>query len=423
MYEDLLNNVFDRFLKGPRLFRNREVLRPDYVPNELPHREEQIQHIGGILVPVLKGSRSSNIFIYGQTGTGKTAVVKFILDKLTKKSREIEAPIMACYINCRLTGTDYRVFSRLCEAVNIEVPFTGLATNEVFDRFKIAVDYKKLLLIVVLDEIDFLVKERGDDLLYNLTRINETLKLSRLSIIGISNDLQFKEHLDPRVLSSLSEEEVVFRPYSAIELSDILQARSTIGFLENVLAKGALNLCAALAAAEHGDARRALDLLRVAGELAEREGAIKVSEEYVRIAQNKIEEDRITSILKTLPLHSKLVLCSCYLLKQAEYDGVITGNVYEVYNELCNKIQLESLTQRRVSGLISELDIMGLLNASVINMGRYGRTKKIKLGISEEVIKEIFQKDEWLNALINYKPHCLFKSQRKSKSSRSHKIY
>ena len=118
----------------------------------------------------------------------------------------------------------------------------------------------KVLLIVVLDEIDFLVKERGDDLLYDLTTIKENLKLSRVSIIGISNDLQFKENLDARVLSSLSEEEVVFRPYSATELYDILQARSVLGFLDRVLAKGALNLCSALAASEHGDARRALDL-------------------------------------------------------------------------------------------------------------------------------------------------------------------
>ena len=140
-----------------------------------------------------------------------------------------------------------------------------------------------------------------------------------------------------------------------------------------------------------------------------------MTEEYVRIAQNKIEEDRITSILKTLPLHSKLVLCSCYLLKQADYGGgAITGNVYEVYYELCNQIQLESLTQRRVSGLISELDIMGILNASVINLGRYGRTKKIKLGISEDVVKGIFLKDEWISSLISYHPHCLMKAESKS---------
>jgi cell division control protein 6 len=407
MYEDLLNDVFDRFLTGPRLFRDREVLRPDYVPKELPHREEQILHVGRILVPVLKGSRSSNIFLYGQTGTGKTAVIKFIIDRLTKKSREIEAPVVACYINCRLTGTDYRVFSKLCEVVDINIPFTGLATNEVFDRFKVALDYKKMLLIVVLDEIDFLVRERGDELLYDLTRVNENLQSSKVSVVGISNDLQFKEHLDPRVLSSLSEEEVVFRPYTAIELSDILQARADLGFLSGTLTKGALNLCSALAATEHGDARRALDLLRVAGELAEREGKSKVTEEHVRSAQNKIEEDRITTTLKTLPLHSKLVLCSCYLIKQAGYDGVITGNVYEVYGELCKKIQLESLTQRRVSGLISELDIMGLLNASLINMGRYGRTKKIKLGIPEKIVRDISVKDNWLSTLLNYKPLCL----------------
>ncbi|MDQ1278878.1 MAG: archaeal cell division control protein 6 [Thermoproteota archaeon] len=404
---DLLDNIFDGFLRGPKIFKDREVLRPDYVPEHLPHRNEQLQQIGEILVPVLRGFRGSNLFIYGNTGTGKTAVVKHVLDRLIHKGHEIGASVEGCYLNCRLIGTDYRILARLGESLGIKIPFTGLATNEVFERFKSELNVKHTLIIVVLDEIDALVKAQGDALLYELTRINENLKNGRLSIIGISNDLRFKELLDPRVLSSLSEEEVIFKPYIATEIKDILLERAKISFVENTLSDGALNLCSALAAAEHGDARRALDLLRIAGELAEREGSLVVNESHIRHAGEEIEQDRVVTVLKTLPLHSKLVVCGTYLMKKVRTEGSITGDIYEVYKELCGQLNLEALTQRRVSGLINELDIIGLLNARVVNLGRYGRTKKVRLGVSYSIVKDVFNEDVWLNQVMTYSPKCI----------------
>jgi cell division control protein 6 len=405
--KDLLEDVFDKFLRASGIFREREVLRPDYVPSHLPHREEQLKRLAEILAPVLKGSRCSNVFIYGQTGTGKTAVIRHVLDRLIHKGHESGAPLEACYVNCRLAGTDYRVLSRMCEALGLEIPFTGLAVGEVFDRFKAALDAQESLLLIVLDEIDALIKMRGDTLLYELTRINESLKHGRVVLIGISNDLHFKELLDPRVLSSLGEEEVVFRPYTAPELRDILFERAKLAFSDGVLTDGVINLCAAVAAAEHGDARRALDLLRVAGELAEREGDTKVTDDHVRRAREKIEQDRVVEVLKTLPLHSKLVLCGIYLMKQAEINESITGDVFAVYNELCEHLGIDPLTQRRVSGLINELDVIGVLNTRVVSLGRYGRTKRVRLGVPRSVIKAVFTDDNWVGRLLTYVPKCL----------------
>lgn len=402
--KDVLEDVFNKFLSGSKIFRDREALRPDYVPSHLPHREEQVQQLGRILAPVLRGFRGSNIFIYGQTGTGKTAVVKYVLNRLLHKSSEIGTKIDACYVNCRLAGTDYRIFASLCTSLGVEIPFTGLATNEVLDRFKADLEAQKTLIIAVLDEVDALVKKHGDALLYALTRINESIKNSKISIIGISNDLRFKELLDPRVLSGLSEEEVVFRPYSAPELTDILLARAKISFIDGALSSGALNLTAALAAAEHGDARRAVDLLRVAGELAEREGSHAIREDHVREAQRKIEHDRVSTFLSALPLHSKIIVCSVYLMKKIDADSAITGDVYEIYKELCSQLSVEALTQRRVSGLINELDINGVLNSSVVSLGRYGRTKKIRLGVPVSVVREAYSDDSWIVQLINYTP-------------------
>ena len=397
---NILDDVFDNFVKGAKLFKDREVLRHDYLPDKLPHRESQIRLLGGAVAPVLKDARCSNIFIYGKTGTGKTAVTKYVLSHLEAKAKEYGASVRFCYVNCRMIGTEYRIFANLSQSIGLVVPFTGLSVGEVFDRFRVSLDGSRTLFIVVLDEIDSLIKDRGDSLLYELTRINETLHNSRVSIIGISNDLRLKEFLDPRVFSSLSEEEMIFRPYDASELRNILLERSKLSFNEGSLSEAALNVCSALAAAEHGDARRALDLLRVAGEVAERQGAETITDEHVKEAEENIEHNRVVEALKNLPLHSKLVLLSVYHLDKS---SVTTGEIYDVYNRICGELGAGLLTQRRLGTLVNELDVMGLLNAKVVSMGRYGRTKKIRLEISRTLLKNVFGNDDRIGNLIGSK--------------------
>ena len=397
----ILDEVFKNFVNSAKIFKDREVLRHDYLPERLPHREDQIRLLGAIIAPVLKEARCSNIFIYGNTGTGKTAVTKYVLSHLESKAKEYGAAVKFSYVNCRMTGSEYRVFANLSQSVGMSVPFTGLSVGEVFDRFRTGLDESRTIFIVVLDEVDALIKNRGDRLLYELTRINETLNKSKVSIIGISNDLRLKEFLDPRVFSSLSEEELVFRPYDANELRNILLERSKLSFYESALSEAALNICSALAAAEHGDARRALDLLRVAGEVAERQGAQMVTEEHVREAEKHIEYNRVVDALKNLTLHSKLVLLSVYHLNKS---SATTGEIYDIYNELCGELGAALLTQRRLGTLVNELDAMGILNAKVVSMGRYGRTKKIRVEISRTLIKDVFVNDGRIGRLIDYNP-------------------
>src|SRR5438552_17223794 len=221
-----LDLIFERVLSGGEVFRDRNLLRHDYVPATLPHREEQIRRLGSVLAPALPKDRVSNLFAYGKTGTGQTIVTKFVLDRLQRKAREHGRALDTSYVNCRLAGTNYRVIADLCRSLGREVPFTGLAVRELLDRFRNALQSRSSAFLVVLDEIDALVKRSEDDsLLYELTRINEKLTDSWIGLIGISNDLHFKDFLDPRVLSSLGEEEVVFKPYTSDELHDILKER------------------------------------------------------------------------------------------------------------------------------------------------------------------------------------------------------
>jgi cell division control protein 6 len=306
-----------------------------------------------------------------------------------------------------MTGSEYRVFATLSQNIGMSIPFTGLSVGEVFDRFRAALDSSRIIFIIILDEIDALIKDKGDAFMYELTRINETLTKSKVAIIGISNDLRLKEFLDPRVFSSLSEEELVFRPYDAGELRNILLERSKLSFQEGVLSDSALSICSALAAAEHGDARRALDLLRVAGEVAERQDATVITEEHVRQAEKHIEHNRMIEALNNLTLHSKLVLLSVYHLNKS---NATTGEIYDVYNELCGEMGSGLLTQRRLGTLINELDSMGLVNARVVSMGRYGRTKKIRLEISRSLIKDVFAEDNRFSRLLEYSQQSPHKS-------------
>jgi len=406
---NLLDDIFENFVNNEHLFKDREVLRHDYIPNNLPHREDQIKLLGATVAPVLKNARCSNIFIYGKTGTGKTAVTKFVLSHLESKAKEYGALVKFCYLNCRITNSEYRVFASLSNSIGVTIPFTGLSVGEVADRFRFGLDSSKILFIIVLDEIDSLIKSRGDGILYELTRINETLTKSKVTVIGISNDLRLKDFLDPRVFSSLSEEEMVFRPYNANELRNILFERSKLSFNEGSISEAAISIASALAAAEHGDARRALDLLRVAGEVAERNGAKLITDVHVRDAEKHIEHNRVVETLKNLTLHSKIVLLSVHLLNKS---SATTGEIYDLYNDLCGELGTGILTQRRLGTLVNELDAMGILNAKVVSMGRYGRTKKIRLEISRTLIKDVFSVDDRLDKLLKYKPKIFLKNKK-----------
>ncbi len=285
-----------------------------------------------------------------------------------------------------------------------EVPMTGWPTDRVYSVFFDAVDYDERVVVIMLDEIDKLVEKSGDDTLYNLSRMNSELKNSRVSIIGISNDLKFTDFLDPRVKSSLGEEEIVFPPYDANQLRDILQHRSNVAFKPGVLSDDVIPLCAAFAAQEHGDARRALDLLRTAGELAERSQAETIVEDHVREAQDKIELDRVVEVVRTLPTQSKLVLFAIILLEKNGVHSINTGEVFNIYKRLCEEIDADVLTQRRVTDLISELDMLGIVNALVVSKGRYGRTKEISLSVPLDETEAVLLSDSRLSNIDNVQP-------------------
>ena len=382
-------NIFEKILGQDSLFIDRKAFDHAFEPSSLPHRDHEVEALVRNLVDALNGHIPSNMLLYGVPGSGKTVVTRFVLGQLLDKGVEMGQPVQTYEINCRNVDTKYRVVqtiaSQLARRGDTPIPFTGWPTDRVLETLIYRMDRAAGVHIIVLDEIDNLVSRAGDDLLYNLTSLNTVLRNARCCIIGISNDLHFTQQLDPRVSSRLSQEDLVFHPYGALEIQDILNERVETGLRENVLEGGVLELCAALAAQEHGDARRALDLLRISVQKAEQRAQARVDPKHVRLAQSQLEYDQVTPVLKSLPLHQKMVLFSIILNEENGLRNISTGEVYRTYADACMKIGVEPLTPRRISSLLNELDTLGLIMARNVSKGRGGRSKQVNSAIPKAI--------------------------------------
>ena len=414
-----LDKIFESFDRNT-IFKNKSIIQMDYQPSEIPYRDDQIGQIASILAPVLRGERPSNLFLYGKTGTGKTLSIQYIRENLLKRAKSDSGfNLRIEYLNCKLkkvSDTEYRILAELIKKLGGTIPSTGLPTEAVYNRFIELIDDEKQLIILILDEIDQTIKKISDNFLYNLTRLNSELSKTKICVVGISNDLMFLDNLDPRVRSSLSEEEIIFPPYNAIQLKEILRKRAEEVFKENVVQEGVVEKCAAFAARSHGDARRALDLLRVAGELAERDGSKKILLKHIDGANEKIEKDKILDVVRTEPKQFQMVLYSIICLfekgrniqtilskktnSQEDRSHVFTGEIYNFYKNLCEKNKTEILTQRRVSDIIQEFDMLGIINVKVISKGRGGRMREINLAISESITERV---KKIIEESLNYK--------------------
>ena len=399
------NNVFDRLIQKERIFKNREALASTYIPPEFPHRDNEINAVANILKPALYGARPSNILIYGQTGTGKTAVAKFICKQIVSKANTEGKKIHTAYINCKQTNTPYGILTNIGKTYSStwedQIPNAGWRIDKVYSALKQKADEDGGIAIVVLDEIDTLVSKNGDDILYHLTGLNSDLNNSKISLIGISNDTKFTSWLDPRVKSRMGEESLTFAPYNALQIEDILVQRAKMAFNEGVIDPLVLSYCSSRAALEHGDARKALDLLRIASEIAEREGEEIVTVKYVSKAQNVMEQDLVRNLVSTLPIQHKATLASIILNRGPKEKGQqTTGEVYNTYSIICRQSKIDPLTQRRMGHIISELDMQGLINAKVVSLGRQGRTRYISMAIEKNQIDSVLNDDSFLSRII-----------------------
>ena len=398
---ELLLNKADQ---GNLIIKNPNVLRHDYIPSRILHRDKQQELVTQALLPLYKKSIPPNLLVYGKPGTGKTLVIKKVLTQIQNRVDKNSHRIKIATTNAKDQSNLYNVLVDLGRQLGLKskkttddklwLPSTGLSISEVFNRILYSIEKNKTNTVFLIDEIDHLAKlidKTGKDILYSITRANLKLKNGSLSLIGISNDIRFKEELDPRVISTLSEEELVFPAYVTNEIKEILEDRIPLAFEENSVSSGALNLCASMACREHGDARRAIKLLDVAAKTAELNQDVSLTDELVRLAAQKIEIDKEAQQLNAFSLHEKLLVI--VIMKS---PNVSTGDVYSAYKSLCKITHQHTLTQRRTTQMLNEIELSGLISGKMIHQGIHGNTKKFNLTVSSDLVKNTLKSNETL---------------------------
>jgi len=399
---DPVEKLLDKADHGRLLIKNSNILRHDYIPDKILHRDGQQELVTQSLIPLYQKSIPPNLLVYGKPGTGKTLVVKKVLKQIQNRVDKNAYQIKIVFTNAKDQSNLYNVLVDLGRQLGLKskkttddklwLPSTGLSISEVFNRILYTIEKNKTNTVFVIDEIDHLAKlvdKTGKDILYSITRANLKLKNGSLSLVGISNDVSFKDQLDPRVISTLSEEEIVFPAYNTNEIKEILEDRIPLAFDENIVTQGALNLCASMACKQHGDARRAIKLLNVAGKTAELNQDNSITDEHVRLAAQRIEIDKESQQLNAFSLHEKLLVIT--IMKT---PNISTGDIYSAYKSLCKITCQNELTQRRVTQMLSEIELSGLISGRMIHQGIHGNTKKFNLTISPDLVKNTLNPEE-----------------------------
>jgi cell division control protein 6 len=400
----MTNNIFYEFLNQESVFVDKNKISPHYIPEKLPFRNDQIKEISTWLSPALKKEKPHNAFIYGKVGTGKTSVVKHVIDQLNNFAKDNNLPLYTIYLNCRNYQTKYAVLFYCVQLFYPDKNFIGYSRSFIYDKFLKYIKENMLNFIMILDEIDKIKDKEIDDLVYSLTRSNDEIDVGSVSIIGISNNLFFKSKLDPRTKSSLCEQEAVYPPYNAEELKEILKQRSLLAFKKNVVSESAINSAAAIAAKESGDARTAVMLLLKAGEVSDKNRYGQVTDKEVHTAKDKVEEEIMKSMVLTLPIQLQLVLLAITsksdkpknILKidgSLEENILYSGEIYDNYKQIAEQYDEKPVSMRWFREYITELETYGFISTTQSGKGVKGNTTLIKLGVDSDSIRSLILKE------------------------------
>ncbi|SIR67468.1 orc1/cdc6 family replication initiation protein [Natronorubrum thiooxidans] len=390
------------FDSGHRIFSNKDLLKIGHVPeaDRIVGRDEEIAKLAKRLNGAVHGYSPENVMIYGKTGAGKSLVSRHVSQR-AQNAAEAGVSIGTAYIDCAEDNTETQAVSSLAAKLNdesitdITVPHTGLSTSKYYKLLWKTLDAQFDSVIIILDEIDLM---NDDSVLMKLSRAEEAGKIDcSIGIIAISNKIQYIDKLNERVRSSFQHKELFFKPYDANQLREIMANRED-AFRDGVLSEDVIPLSAAFAAQEHGDARKAIDILRHAGEVAYEDGAAKVQEKHVRQAQQHAEKDRFRELVNGAPTQAKAALLALTELSvNSDDDAFLTSRVYDQYERICEHLEMDILSVRRFRDILKEQAFLGVVEIEKINKGSAGGIHlQNRLIEDPHVVRETILEDSWM---------------------------
>jgi cell division control protein 6 len=394
------------------IFANEDLLRISHLPSpdRIVGRDEHMQKVAEALNPAIFGQEPTHLLIFGKTGTGKSLISRSVAERVCQEARRENVTVESAFIDCGEQNTEASVVKTIARELNdlndtgIDVPQRGLGTSDYYERLWNIMDLQTDVSLVILDEIDLL---ENDEVLRKLSRAGENRRItdSTVGIIGISNKIDYPDQLNERVKSSFAHDELVFQPYDANQLINILENRAYPtddrpgAFHEDTISEDVVPLTAAFAAQEHGDARKAIDILRNAGRIAVKADADQVTEDHVRKAKEKTEVDRLAELIEGAPTQAKAILLALTVLtEERPEDRFSTNQIYQQYQSITQELDMDMLSERRVQEILQEQDFLNVIDSEKEGRGRgRGVVAKHRLLEGSDIVKRVLYRDSRLS--------------------------
>ena len=386
-----IDKIFEDVLGKPSVFKSKETLYPEYIPQRLPHRENQLKMLIQYFRPILynPGSISQRVFVHGPLGVGKTVTVRAFGEHMMRRAHQKGINLRYVHINCHRARTTFQVIQELAKHIGAPVPQRGLSALELYSSVLEFLDRENMYIIIGLDEFDYFVRTSGSDALYFFVRTYDEHPdlVRRVNFILISRSIVELELLDSATSSYLMRHIVPFKPYKSYELLEILKDRRDEAFWEGTVSDEVLYMISEAIGVDtggDGNARAAIEILRLAGEAADYEGSGVVTLDHVRKAY-AVEVSSATSYLALardallhMPLHQVLIYVAIIrALRNSGKQYVRMGDVEGEYGLLCELYGEVPRGHTQVYEYIKDLKQRGLIEAKASGKGYRGKSTLI----------------------------------------------
>lgn len=392
-HEKDLNKITFIDNRHKSVFKNKSFLSDSFLPEILPHRDNQITALTSILSPAIKCEKPHNTFIFGGTGVGKTAVTKFIGKSLIPYKKKINW----IYIDCSIINTDYEILQVITKSIinkkDKAIPEKGWSISKIHKTIIPVIDNDNNIVILVLDEIESMDFKKLENALYQIIKINNSLKKPKICIIGLCCNWKIIDFFNPKLKSRLDQEALSFPAYDVEQLKDILIQRAKLALNKNTFKLDIISLSAAFAAQEGGDARKAIHLLRRAGEIADRKGSKIIDEIHVREAYNKIRKNYIPDLIKIIPLQLKLLLLAMIYNEEFGYHTQTINKIYNTYLKISKEITQAILEYNDIINKILELKTLGIISIQFSSSKKNRIIKDVSLVVPSRLLRKYFEKE------------------------------
>lgn len=354
-------------------------------------RLKQIERLASCLAPVVEGTLPPNALVYGPTGTGKTVTCLHFLSSLSAMCATKEVSFRYFYLDLTTPKTCFGAFNEFAIALDGSVRRyrKGIALEQIQETIIATLNRFDGFACVLLDEVDNITMDADIFLTFLVKTLPKKVQ-ARLFYVFLTNRLAWEKNLDPRILSVLKKQDLIFEPYDAMDLVAILQLRVEKALDLGRVDLGSIHKIAAYASRETGDARKAVELLAKAVKVAEQTTG-RLTETEVDAAEHHLEVDKTEQLISALAAQQRLALKACYVGLMKGGKTMNTGSAFEHYQQICSRENVRPLTQRRFGDLVSSLDLYGLLNARVISKGRYGKTRELSGSLAPSVVQNMLR--------------------------------